>query len=246
MRTFRFRRRRDDGAAIGVGSLIIFIALILVAAIAAAVIIATVHSFQDRAEQRASEASATTCGSFKVAVIEGHRDSPGGSGILNGTIDYLRIYISTWDCPVDMNRTRVEVRTGAPPSAGGSYSILSLSWLYSLTICGPTGQLNQPQQLALADSRSYAAEEVPGGVDNSGWDPWVGCPPTRAPTFFLVPGNVLVLTIDLRPTIGIAGQLPPSTTCTIKIIPNSGIEYIDAFTTPSGYGTSAIVDLTNA
>jgi len=55
-----------------------------------------------------------------------------------------------------------------------------------------------------------------------------------------------VITIDLRPTIGINGQLAPSTTCSLKIIPNSGIEFIDSFTTPSGYGTGALVDLTNA
>jgi archaellin len=239
MRAF-MRKRKDLEAAIGVGSLIIFIALILVAAIAAAVIIATVHAFQDRAEQRANEAANTTCGSFKVAAIEGWRGTS-GAGTLNGTVDYLRLYISTWDCPVDLNRTRVEVRTGAPPNSGGQYTILSLA---TYVVPGPTGQINIPQQLTLADNRRFAAEEVPGGVDNSGWDPWQSA--THAPTYFLVPGNVLVLTIDLRPTIGIGGQLPPSTTCSVKIIPNSGIEFIDQFTTPSGYGTGALVDLTNA
>ena len=236
------RIKRDHAGAIGVGTLIIFIALILVAAIAAAVIISTVASFQDRAELMTKETKDRIAGGFKVAKIEGYRDSRGG--VLNSTIDYLRIYVSAWDGsdPININTTRIEVLIGAPPNQGGQWTVLTLA---RYTVAGSTGYINVPQQLQLADDKHFAAEEVPGGQENSGWDPWSS--PTHQPTYFLVPGNVLVLTIDLRPSPnGVNGQLPTSTYASLKLIPSNGPEYIDSFTTPSGYGTSALIDLTNA
>jgi flagellin FlaB len=236
------RISKDEMGAIGVGTLIIFIALILVAAIAAAVIISTVASFQERAETMAKETKDRVSGGFKVAKIEGYRTSV--SGVLNSTIDYLRIYVSAWDGsdPINVNTTRIEVLIGAPPNQGGQWTVVTLA---RYTVPGSTGSINVPQQLTLADNKYFAAEEVPGGQDNSGWDPWSS--PTHQPTYFLVPGNVLVFSIDLRPpTDGVGGQLPANTYASFKLIPSNGAEYTDSFTTPSGYGTDALIDLTNA
>jgi flagellin FlaB len=233
---------KDEMGAIGVGTLIIFIALILVAAIAAAVIISTVASFQERAETMAKETKDRVSGGFKVAKIEGYRDSVGG--VLNSTIDYMRIYVSAWDGsdPININTTRVEVLIGAPPNLGGQWTVITLA---SYRVPGSNGFINQKQQLTYATDKYFGAEEVPGGQDNSGWDPWWSA--THQPTYFLVPGNVLVLTIDLRPPAnGIGGQLPANTYASFKLIPSNGAEYTDSFTTPSGYGTDSLIDLTNA
>lgn len=235
-------RGKDSRGAIGVGTLIIFIALILVAAVAAAVIISTISSFEERAETTAKETKNRVSGGFKVSKIEGYRDSVNGT--LNGTVDYLRIYVSAWDGsdPIDMNTTRVEVLIGAPPSQGAQWTVLTLA---AYITPGATGSINIPQQLTLATDTRYAAEEVPGGQTNSGWDPWWS--PTHVPTYFLVPGNVLVITIDLRPASdGIDGQLPPSTFASVKMMPSNGAEFIESFTTPAGYGTDSLIDLTNS
>lgn len=240
----RIKRINKDGmGAIGVGTLIIFIALILVAAIAAAVIISTVASFQDRAETMAKEAKDRVSGGFKVAKVEGYRLPVGG--VLNSTIDYLRIYVCAWDGsdPININTTRIEFLSGAPPNQGSQWVVITLAWY---KVPSSTGSINERMQRDFyANDKRFAAEEVPGGQDNSGWDPWYS--PTHEPTFFLVPGNVLVITIDLRPpTEGVGGQLPASTYGSYKLIPSSGAEFTDSFTTPSGYGTDALIDLTNA
>ena len=59
--------KRDDLAAIGIGAMIVFIALILVASVAAAVIISTAEKLQQNAQNTGAET--TNMLSSKVVVI---------------------------------------------------------------------------------------------------------------------------------------------------------------------------------
>ena len=84
----RLQMKRDRHGAIGIGTLIVFIAMVLVAVIAAAVIIKTASELEQSAEEYGDKAGRDTGLSIKVQRFEGQDDGTGND------IDTLRIYIS--------------------------------------------------------------------------------------------------------------------------------------------------------
>ncbi|HID73684.1 MAG TPA: hypothetical protein EYP43_01400 [Thermoplasmata archaeon] len=69
--------RRDIKAAIGIGTLIVFVALILVASIAAAVIIKTAYELEQRAELTGSDAANSATGGIAILSSVGQIRDPG-------------------------------------------------------------------------------------------------------------------------------------------------------------------------
>jgi len=140
----RLYLRDEDSAAIGIGTLIIFIALVLVAAIAAAVIIKTAYSLKDQAEATGLGAQQEVSGSVKMISLIGERTG----APLSANINTLWVYITTWDGSkgIDISKMRVVTR--------------SSSNLAEITL-----------DTAGASATRYDADEVPPNTAGNGWDP---------------------------------------------------------------------------
>jgi flagellin FlaB len=133
----------DDVAAIGIGTLIVFIALVLVAAIAAAVIIKTAYALKDQAESTGQGAINEVAGSFKVISLVGERTG----APLSANINTLWLYVTIWDGSrgIDMSKTRIVCRS--------STNLAELA----LDTTGAT-------------ATRYDADEVPPNTLGNGWD----------------------------------------------------------------------------
>jgi len=102
------RAFRNDRAEVGVGTLIVFIAMVLVAAVAAAVLINTTGSLQQRAQATGKEATQQVASNLKVSGIYGVR---------NSTSDDLwdlkvNVELSAGAVPMDMQKLIVRYSTG--------------------------------------------------------------------------------------------------------------------------------------
>ena len=209
--------RDNDRAAIGIGTLIVFIALVLVAAIAAAVIIRTSYALKDQAESTAEGARQEVSGAVKSMSLVGDRD-PTGSGTNEATVDTVWFYISHWSGSrgVNMQEVIITVRTA------NSLAELSLD-----TVGG-------------ASATTYDAVEIPAGNPNNGWDPANGM-------FFLDANNILRLELDIDAIGGGGGGngISPNTGTTITFLPGAGPQVQEYFVTPPSYGGDRYIDLTN-
>ncbi len=140
----RLYLKDDDEGAIGIGTLIIFIALVLVAAIAAAVIIKTAYSLKNQAEATGEGARQEVSGSIKVISLVGERTG----APLSANINTLWVYITVWDGSrgIDVSKMRLICR------AAGDLDELSLD---------TTG----------VSATEFDADEVPPNTAGNGWDP---------------------------------------------------------------------------
>ncbi|MGA1821309.1 MAG: hypothetical protein ACMUIG_02135 [Thermoplasmatota archaeon] len=103
---------RDVGA-IGIGTLIVFIALILVAAIAAAVIIGTAEDLEEQAEDVSDDTSKMIRGPVQIVYAEGM--------VNNGVIDEVYLYVDLYGSEgIDMRDLLLHVI--ATPTTGNADS----------------------------------------------------------------------------------------------------------------------------
>src|SRR5438874_13721594 len=95
-------RTKNDRAEVGVGTLIVFIAMVLVAAVAAAVLINTTGTVQQRAQSTGKEATQEVSSNIKVFNVYGARDNT-----TSGEIKHLQIHVGLASGATSMDMTKL-------------------------------------------------------------------------------------------------------------------------------------------
>jgi len=105
--------KKDNRAQVGIGTLIIFIAMVLVAAVAAAVLIQTSGVLQQKAQSTGKQATQEVSSNLMIKNIEGVR-AKNTSTVISNTIDMLKVKVglNVGSAPVDVNQVVISVTDG--------------------------------------------------------------------------------------------------------------------------------------
>ena len=114
----RRRVSKDNRAQVGIGTLIIFIAMVLVAAVAAAVLIQTSGVLQQKAQTTGKEATKEVSSNIDLDSIEGWRGGLNASSSVEDTFSSqiyrldVRASLKVGSEPVDMNQVVITITDG--------------------------------------------------------------------------------------------------------------------------------------
>ncbi|MBP1910241.1 archaellin/type IV pilin N-terminal domain-containing protein [Methanolobus bombayensis] len=105
--------KKNTKAQVGIGTLIIFIAMVLVAAVAAAVLIQTSGTLQQKAQSTGKQATQEVSSNLMVKTIEGVRAKNSATD-MSSTIDLLKLKVglNVGSSPVDVNQVVISITDG--------------------------------------------------------------------------------------------------------------------------------------
>jgi len=108
----KFMLKNDTSGQVGIGTLIIFIAMVLVAAVAAAVLIQTSGVLQEKAQSTGEQATAEVSSNFGLEGVVGIRGNDSGS--LSSYVDLIEIQlaVSAGGEPMDLSQLVVTIGDG--------------------------------------------------------------------------------------------------------------------------------------
>ncbi len=124
----RIRILNDNKADVGIGTLIVFIAMVLVAAVAAAVLIQTSGVLQQKAQQTGKESTAEVASNLKVTSVVGQTN--GGNNYIQ--LVNITVELAAGGSPIDFSKVVVKYINET------TSTVLNLQTNGSL---GPTGSL---------------------------------------------------------------------------------------------------------
>ena len=205
---------RNDHAAIGIGSLIIFIAMIISAGVAASVVMQTMNSMQQQALQTSQETIKDISTGLRLTHASGY--------VSNDTLSQICFFVKTTagSDAVDISQVRLQI------SDSNTMPVL----LYDNTSFSNTVSSGLFQTLNMSNlSNSEFGLLVIRDIDNS-------CTENN-PTI----NNNDLIAFMVNATACFNG-IDPRTTVSGKIVPEQGISAMIGFTTPVAY-TDTIIDL---
>jgi flagellin FlaB len=197
----------SDNAAIGIGTLIIFIATVLVAGIAASVIIETMNSLEEQALSTGRETTRDISSGLRVTQVTGYKNS--------STITQIAIFIRTTagSMDIDLNQTYISI------SDTSKQVVLNYaSGVFSSSISsGLFGTINS-SNLTATTYGIMVIRDIDSSCDSS--------------TPIINNDDLVVLMVN---TSKCFSGLSTRTRVNGRIIPEYGINGVISFTTPSAY-----------
>ncbi len=197
----------SDNASIGIGSLIVFIAMVLVAGIAASVILQTMNSLEEQALSTGRETTRDISSGLRVTQVTGYKS---GSSITQLAI-FIRTTAGSMD--IDLNQTYISI------SDTSKQIILSYSSsVFSSSISsGLFGTINSSNLTATTYGIMIIRD-----IDSS----------CNSSTPIINNDDLVVLMVN---TTDCFSGLGTRKEVTGRIIPEYGISGVISFTTPSAY-----------
>ena len=114
---FEFITDEEERGQVGIGTLIVFIAMVLVAAIAAGVLINTAGFLQTKSEATGEEASAQVSNRVTVVSAYGSVNQASGDNVTDGTIDYVNVTVMRAAGAQNINLSEATVQWIGPNNA---------------------------------------------------------------------------------------------------------------------------------
>ncbi len=259
--------KKNTRAQVGIGTLIIFIAMVLVAAVAAAVLIQTSGVLQQKAQSTGKQATQEVSSNLMVKNIEGVR-AKNSSTVMSDTIDLLRLKVglNVGSAPVDVNQVVISITdgttannlvyagndksyasTGASDGNMSSFSTSSASDNLETLL---TGQTTIDGTTFNNSDHYYTVEKIrdedasfsqSNPVMNTGDLITVYIATTSEAAVSAGYTNVGTASTSALKTSGL--NLVPRTTVNIVLTPESGAATTADFVAPSSYGVKETVQL---
>jgi len=221
-RKYAWKSKRN--ATIGIGTLIVFIALVLTAAIASAVILKTAYSLKDAAEATGKATVQEVSGGIKVLDIVGDRNlNKGGLPVnIQTGIQRVTFLVTVWAGSQGVNMRTMRVHWMGPTQSA------------YLTI--------NPASYTVGSQTDFGCDNVPAAVTTD-WNP--------PGTMWLHWENMAYVELELgNGNIGeqtgspASWGLVPGSHASVYFEPAAGLVVEESFTTPTTYGTMQFIDLT--
>ncbi|ACV25023.1 flagellin [Methanocaldococcus fervens] len=205
--------------ATGIGTLIVFIAMVLVAAVAAAVLINTSGFLQQKAMATGKESTEQVASGLSTLQVIGIHN--------NSTVNYLAIYITpnAGSAPIDLNQTKILI------TDGNKKAVLKYKGAAAWNDLDNGGEVTNTSLPAWNLSSGEFGIIVLQDADDS----------CKNITPVINKGDIVALTINASK---ISLDLKPRTTVTGSVVPEFGAPAVIEFTTPATYlGDQEVIQL---
>lgn len=248
----------NTSAQVGIGTLIIFIAMVLVAAVAAAVLIQTSGTLQQKAQSTGKQATQEVSSNLIVKGIEGVRAKTSSTN-MSSNVDLLKLKVglNVGSSPVDVNQVVISITDGTTTNNliyannDKTYGYAMKDFSTSATAATNLEKLFTSTQATPGDNPKYYFTVDKIRDEDSSFSQ--GKPVMNTgdlATFYVSTVSGSDTAFTYIGDTNVAGSqkdsgldVGPRTSVSIVITPESGVTTMADFLTPSSYGTKETVVL---